>query len=90
MGIGPVKAIRQALKRAGMSIQDLDLIEIDEAFAAQYLSCQKVLGFDPELGNVNREAVALGHPLGASGARITLFLMYELRRRNKKFGVSAL
>ncbi|MBP1155733.1 MULTISPECIES: acetyl-CoA C-acetyltransferase [unclassified Paenibacillus] len=90
MGIGPVEAIRQALNRAGMSIHDLDLIEINEAFAAQYLSCQKELGFDPELGNVNGGAVALGHPLGASGARITLSLMYELRRRNKKFGVSSL
>ncbi|GAB7057101.1 MULTISPECIES: acetyl-CoA C-acetyltransferase [Paenibacillus] len=90
MGIGPVEAIRQALKRAGMSIQSLDLIEINEAFAAQYLSCQKELDFDPELGNVNGGAIALGHPLGASGARITLSLVYELRRRNKKFGVSSL
>ncbi|ALS21967.1 acetyl-CoA C-acetyltransferase [Paenibacillus naphthalenovorans] len=90
MGIGPVEAIRQALKRAGMSIQSLDLIEINEAFAAQYLSCQKELDFDPELGNVNGGAIAIGHPLGASGARITLSLVYELRRRNKKFGVSSL
>ena len=90
MGIGPVPAIRQALDRAGMKIEDLDLIEINEAFAAQYLACQRELGFDPAIGNVNGGAVALGHPLGASGARISLSLIYELKRRNKKFGASAL
>ncbi|KKB38004.1 acetyl-CoA C-acetyltransferase [Bacillus thermotolerans] len=90
MGIGPAPAIRQALKRAGMSIGDLDLIEINEAFAAQYLACQKELDFNPEIGNVNGGAVALGHPLGASGARISLSLIYELKRRNKRFGASAL
>lgn len=90
MGIGPVMAIRHALHKAGMTIKDLDLIEINEAFAAQYLACQKELDFDPEIGNVNGGAVALGHPLGASGARITLSLLYELRRRNKKYGVSSL
>ena len=89
MGIGPVPAIRQALKNASLSIDDLDLIEINEAFAAQYLACQKELGFDPEIGNVNGGAVALGHPLGASGARISLSLVYELGRRNKKYGASA-
>ncbi|WP_227935143.1 acetyl-CoA C-acetyltransferase [Alkalihalobacillus deserti] len=90
MGIGPAPAIRQALERANMSVDDLDLIEINEAFAAQYLACQKELGFNPEIGNVNGGAVALGHPLGASGARISLSLLYELKRRNKKYGASAL
>lgn len=90
MGIGPAPAIRQALDRANMKVEDLDLIEINEAFAAQYLACQKELGFDPNIGNVNGGAVALGHPLGASGARISLSLLYELKRRNKKFGASAL
>ncbi|RSL33568.1 acetyl-CoA C-acetyltransferase [Salibacterium salarium] len=89
MGIGPVPAIQAALKKAGMKVKDLDLIEINEAFAAQYLACQRELDFDPEIGNVNGGAVALGHPLGASGARITLSLAYELGRRNKKYGASA-
>jgi acetyl-CoA acyltransferase 2 len=90
MGIGPVPAIHQALERAGLRLQDLDLIEINEAFAAQYLACQKELGFDPEIGNVNGGAVALGHPLGASGARIALSLVLELGRRKKKYGATAL
>jgi acetyl-CoA acyltransferase 2 len=90
MGIGPAPAIRQALERANMNIGQLDLIEINEAFAAQYLACQKELGFDPEIGNVNGGAVALGHPLGASGGRISLSLLYELKRRNKRFGATAL
>ncbi|MBU8908298.1 acetyl-CoA C-acetyltransferase [Desertibacillus haloalkaliphilus] len=90
MGIGPAPAIQKALANADLSVEDLDLIEINEAFAAQYLACQKELGFNPEIGNVNGGAVALGHPLGASGARISLSLIYELRRRNKRYGASAL
>ncbi|WP_066158039.1 acetyl-CoA C-acetyltransferase [Halalkalibacter krulwichiae] len=90
MGIGPAPAIRQALERANLRVEDLDLIEINEAFAAQYLACQKELGFNPEIGNVNGGAVALGHPLGASGARISLSLLYELKRRKKRYGASAL
>lgn len=90
MGIGPVPAISKALEKANMNIEDLDLIEINEAFAAQYLACQKALDFNPEIGNVNGGAVALGHPLGASGARITISLLYELRRRGKKYGATAL
>ncbi|MBU9723276.1 MULTISPECIES: acetyl-CoA C-acetyltransferase [Bacillaceae] len=89
MGIGPVPAIQKALKLAGMTIGDLDLVEINEAFSAQYLACQKELGFDLSIGNVNGGAVALGHPLAASGARITLALAYELGRRGKKYGVSS-
>ncbi len=84
MGIGPVPAIRQALEKAGMTIDQLDLVEINEAFSAQYLACQKELNFDPSIGNVNGGAVALGHPLAASGTRISLSLLYELGRRGKK------
>ncbi|MED4585278.1 acetyl-CoA C-acetyltransferase [Brevibacillus choshinensis] len=89
MGIGPVPAIRNAVQKAGLKVEELDLIEINEAFSAQYLACQKELGFDPEIGNVNGGAIALGHPLAASGTRITLSLAYELNRRNKRYGASA-
>lgn len=89
MGIGPVPAIKGAVAKAGLTLADLDLIEINEAFSAQYLACQKELGFDLEIGNVNGGAVAIGHPLAASGTRISLTLAYELRRRNKKYGVSS-
>lgn len=89
MGIGPVPAIQGALKKADLQLEDLDLIEINEAFSAQYLACQKELGFDKEIGNVNGGAVALGHPLAASGTRISQTLVYELKRRNKKYGASA-
>lgn len=89
MGIGPVPAIKGAIEKVNLSLQDLDLFEINEAFSAQYLACQKELGFDLEKGNVNGGAVAIGHPLAASGTRISLSLIYELRRRNKKYGVSS-
>lgn len=89
MGIGPVPAIQNALRKADLSIEDMDLVEINEAFSAQYLACQKELGFDLEIGNVNGGAVAIGHPLAASGTRITLSLIYELQRRQAKYGVSA-
>ncbi len=89
MGLGPVPAIQSALKKANLTVADLDLIEINEAFSAQYVACQKELGFDPEKGNVNGGAIAIGHPLAASGTRITTALIYELRRRNQKYGASA-
>ena len=89
MGIGPVPAIQSALRKADLNLGDLDLIEINEAFSAQYLACQKELGFDLNIGNVNGGAVAIGHPLAASGTRISLSLIYELERRQKKFGASA-
>jgi acetyl-CoA C-acetyltransferase len=89
MGIGPVPAIQSALKKANLTLTDLDLIEINEAFSAQYLACQKELGFNLDIGNVNGGAIAIGHPLAASGTRITLSLIYELRRRNKKYGATA-
>lgn len=89
MGMGPAPAIRKALQKAGLSLADLDLIEINEAFAAQYLACEKELGLDRSRVNVNGGAIALGHPLGASGARLILTLLLELRRRRKRYGVAS-
>jgi len=89
MGIGPVPAIRQALERAGLSLKEIDLFEINEAFAAQYLAVEKELGLDRERVNVNGGAVALGHPLGATGARLALTLLLELRRRGGRYGVAS-
>jgi acetyl-CoA acyltransferase 2 len=89
MGMGPAPAIRRALARAGLQLADLDLIEINEAFAPQYLACEKELGLDRDKVNVNGGAIALGHPLGASGARLLLTLLLELRRRGKKYGVAS-
>jgi len=84
MGIGPVDAIRSALKAANLRLEDMDLVEINEAFAAQYLSCEKELGIDRNKANLNGGAIALGHPLGASGARILTHLTHELIRTNKR------
>ena len=89
MGIGPVPAIRAALGRAGLQLSDLDLIEINEAFAGQILACIKELALDQEKLNVNGGAIALGHPLGATGARITLTLLKELQRRGGGRGVAS-
>ena len=89
MGMGPAPAIRKALERAKLSLNDLDLIEINEAFAPQYLACEKELGLDRDKVNVNGGAIAIGHPLGASGARLVLTLLLELRRRGKKYGVAS-
>jgi acetyl-CoA C-acetyltransferase len=90
MGIGPALAIPNALKSCGLELIDMGLIEINEAFAAQYLACQKELKLNPEITNVNGGAIAIGHPLGASGARVTLTLAYEMKRRNIKYGVASL
>lgn len=90
MGIGPVEATRRALKRGGLKLVDLGLIEVNEAFAAQYLACERELGLDRDKVNVNGGAIALGHPVGASGARITLTLLYEMRKRGLKYGLSSL
>lgn len=90
MGFGPVPAIRIALQRAGMTLEQMDLIEINEAFAAQVLACVKELQIDMERFNVNGGAIAIGHPLGATGARLTLTLLYELRRRNKRYGIASM
>ena len=90
MGIGPVPATRRALEKAGWSIADLDLIEANEAFAAQALSVGKELGWDPERVNVNGGAIAIGHPIGASGARILTTLLHEMGRRDAKKGLATL
>ncbi len=90
MGIGPAPAIRQALQRAQLTLQDMDLIEINEAFAAQTLAVARELGIDLDKLNVNGGAIAIGHPLAATGARPTLTILYELRRRNKQYGVASM
>jgi acetyl-CoA acetyltransferase family protein len=89
MGIGPVPATQIALERAGMKIDDLDLIEINEAFAGQILAVAKELGINQEKLNVNGGAIALGHPLGASGTRLLLTVLYELRRRKQRYGLAS-
>ena len=88
MGRGPVPASRIALEKAGLKLDDIDLIEVNEAFAAQYLAVEKELGLNREKVNVNGGAIALGHPLGATGTRLVLTLLYELRRRKKKYGLA--
>jgi acetyl-CoA C-acetyltransferase len=90
MGIGPVPATRKALEKAGLTIDDIDLIEANEAFAAQSLSVGKELKWNAELVNVNGGAIALGHPVGASGARILTTLLYEMKRQNSKYGLATL
>lgn len=88
MGIGPVPASRAALARAGLKLDDIDLVEVNEAFAPQYLAVEKELGLDREKTNVNGGAIALGHPLGATGTRLVLTLLHELRRRNARYGLA--
>lgn len=88
MGRGPVPATKLALQRAGLTLDYIDLIEVNEAFAAQYLAVEKELGLDRTKVNVNGGAIALGHPLGATGTRLVITLLYELRRRKKKYGLA--
>jgi acetyl-CoA C-acetyltransferase len=90
MGIGPVSSSQKALKKANLTIEDMDLIEANEAFAAQSLAVGKDLGLDPEKLNVNGGAIALGHPIGASGARILITLLYEMQKRDSKYGLATL
>ncbi len=90
MGIGPVDAIPAALAKAGLKMSDIDLFEINEAFALQYLACEKALGLNREIVNVNGGSIAVGHPFGATGARITMTLVHELIRRQKKYGCVSL
>jgi acetyl-CoA acyltransferase len=87
MGIGPVAAIPKALKYAGLSLDDIDLIELNEAFAAQALAVIREMELDPERVNVNGGAIALGHPLGATGAKLTTQLLYEMKRRGSRYGM---
>jgi acetyl-CoA acetyltransferase family protein len=89
MGIGPVPAAKIALDKAGMKLSQIDLIEVNEAFAAQYLAVEKALEPDRNKVNVNGGAIALGHPLGATGTRLVMTLLYELRRRKKRYGLAA-
>jgi acetyl-CoA acetyltransferase len=88
MGIGPVPATKIALEKSGMKLADIDLIEVNEAFAAQYLAVEKALELDRNKVNVNGGAIALGHPLGATGTRLVVTLLYELKRRKKKYGLA--
>ena len=90
MGLGPIPASRLALERAGLTVEDLDLVELNEAFAAQAIPVMRELGLDPEKTNVNGGAIAIGHPLGASGARLTATLLHELRRRNARYGLATM
>ena len=90
MGIAPVPAVRKLLKKTEVALQDIDLIELNEAFAAQVLACQRDLEFDMDRLNVNGGAIALGHPVGATGARITVTLLYEMRRRKARLGLATL
>ncbi len=89
MGIGPAPAIRGVLKKTGLSIDDIDLFEINEAFAAQYIAVERELGLDREKANVNGGAIALGHPLGMTGTRLILTLTHELRRRGGRYGIAS-
>ena len=91
MGIGPIYAVRKALDRAGLKVSDIGLVELNEAFASQSIACMRDLGFDPAIVNVNGGAIAIGHPLGCSGARITATLLHEMKRRiNVKYGVATM
>src|SRR5439155_2270223 len=90
MGIGPVPAATKALARAGLAVEDLDLVELNEAFASQSVAVVRELGLDPERVNVNGGAIALGHPLGMSGARLVVSLLHELRRRGARYGMATL
>jgi len=90
MGIGPVSATEKALQKTGLSLDQIELIEVNEAFAAQYLACEKILGLNREITNVNGSGIALGHPVGCTGARITTTLLYEMQRRNARTGLATL
>jgi acetyl-CoA acyltransferase len=87
MGIGPVRAVPRVLARTGMKLKDIELIELNEAFAAQAVAVIRELDFDPAIVNVNGGAIALGHPLGCTGAKLTVQLLHELRRRKARYGM---
>jgi acetyl-CoA C-acetyltransferase len=90
MGSGPIPASRKALEKAGWTIKDLDLVEANEAFAAQAIAVNKDMGWDPSIVNVNGGAIAIGHPIGASGARVLTTLLFEMQKRDAKKGLATL
>jgi acetyl-CoA acetyltransferase family protein len=90
MGLGPIPASRRALERAGLTVDEIDLVELNEAFAAQAIPCMRELGLDPAKVNVNGGAIAIGHPLGASGARLVATLLLEMRRRGARHGLATM
>jgi len=90
MGLGPIPATRKALEKAGLTLDDIGLIELNEAFAAQSIACIKELGLNEEIVNVNGGAIALGHPVGSSGARIVVTLVHEMKKRGVKYGLATL
>ena len=90
MGIGPVPATQKALKRAGLSVNDIDLVELNEAFASQSIACIRDLKLDESKVNVNGGAIAIGHPLGCSGSRISATLLHEMKKRNSKYGLATM
>jgi acetyl-CoA acetyltransferase len=90
MGLGPIPASKKALTRAGLSVQQIDIAELNEAFAAQAIPCIEQIGLDPERVNVNGGAIAWGHPLGASGARLVLTMMFELELGKGRFGLASM
>jgi len=90
MGIGPVPAVRRLLEKTGLSLSDVGLIELNEAFASQVIACVRDLGLDPAIVNVNGGAIALGHPIGGTGARVTTTLLHEMRRRSVRYGIATL
>jgi acetyl-CoA acetyltransferase family protein len=90
MGLGPIPATRKALERAGLEVDDLDLVELNEAFASQSIACIRELGLDPERVNIDGGAIALGHPLGMSGARLMTSLVHGLRRTDGRYGLATM
>lgn len=90
MGIGPISATQKVLEKAGLTVSDIDLFEINEAFAAQCVACQRTLGIDEDKLNVNGGGISLGHPVGATGSRLVVTLLYELKRRGGKYGLATL
>ena len=87
MGVGPIEAIPKAIEKAGLKLEDINLFELNEAFASQSLAVIREVGLNPDIVNVNGGALALGHPLGCSGAKLTVQIIHELKRRNQKYGV---
>ena len=90
MGIGPVSATRKALEKAGLALKDIDLVELNEAFAAQYIGCERELGINRDITNVNGSGIGLGHPVGCTGARIIVSLIHAMKKRGMTLGMATL